>query len=93
MFCATIDVMKNFHLPLPDQTYAQLRTQAERSQVPATTLARQAIDWWLREQKRKALHDEIAAYAAEMAGTEFDLDREWEAASIEHLLGSRKRSK
>jgi hypothetical protein len=32
--------MKNFHLPLPDDIYAQLRTEAERAQVPATTLAR-----------------------------------------------------
>jgi len=32
--------MKNFHLPLPEQTYANLRAEAERAQVPATALAR-----------------------------------------------------
>ena len=48
--------MKNFHLPLPEQTYNHLRAEAERAQVPATALAREAIDWWLRQQLRKARH-------------------------------------
>ena len=26
--------MKNFHLPLPEQTYNRLRAEAERTQVP-----------------------------------------------------------
>jgi hypothetical protein len=77
--------MKNFHLPLPEQTWSGLRAEAERAQVPATALARQAIDWWLREQARKARHDEIAAWAAEMAGTDFDLDPVLESAGIEQL--------
>jgi hypothetical protein len=77
--------MKNFHLPLPEPTYAQLRAEAERTRVPATTLAREAIDAWLRDRARKATHDAIAAYAAQMAGTELDLDRELESAGIEHL--------
>jgi len=34
--------MKNFHLPLPEQTYTGLRAEAERTGVPATTLAREA---------------------------------------------------
>jgi len=80
--------MKNFHLPLPEQTYAQLRAEAERAQVPATTLAREAIDAWLRYQARKARHDAVAAYAAEMAGTDLDLDRDLESAGIEHLVKS-----
>jgi hypothetical protein len=37
--------------------------------VPATTLAREAVDWWLRQQSRKARQEAIAAYAMEMAGT------------------------
>ena len=39
-----------------------------------------------RPQWRKARHDRIAAYAAEMAGTHFDLDPDLEAAGIEHLV-------
>jgi hypothetical protein len=78
--------VKNFHLPLPDQTYLQLRAEAERTHVPATSLAREAIDFWLREKARKARHDAIAAYAAEVGGTALDLDPELEAAGIDHLL-------
>jgi hypothetical protein len=82
--------MKNFHLPLPERTYAHLRAEAERAQVPATALAREAIDCWLQQQMRKARHDRIAAYASEMAGTDLDLDRDLEAAGIEHLMRSGK---
>lgn len=78
--------MKNFHVPLPEQTYTQLREAAERTQVPATTLAREAIDSWLQDQARRARGDAIAAYAAEMAGTPLDLDRDLETAGIEHLI-------
>jgi len=85
--------VKNFHLPLPDETYSHLRAEAERMQVPATTLARQALDWWLREQFRRARQDAIAAYAAEVAGTRLDLDSELESAAIEHLLKSDKATK
>ena len=66
--------MKNFHVPPPEETYANLRAEAERMQVPATTLAREAVDWWLRQQFRKTRQDAIGAYAAEMAGTDLDLD-------------------
>ena len=78
--------MRNFHLPLPEQTYSHLRAEAERAKLPATARAREAIDWWLGQQLRKARHDQVAAYAAEMAGTEFDLDPVLEAAGIEHLV-------
>ena len=78
--------MKNFHLPLPEPTYTLLRAEAERAQVPATTLAREAIDSWLRSQARKARHEAIAKYAAKMAGTDLDLDRELESAGISRLV-------
>jgi hypothetical protein len=84
--------MKNFHLPLPEPTYTLLRAEAERAQVPATALAREAIDSWLKAQARKARHDAIAVYAAKIAGTDLDLDRELESAGISHLVkASRKR--
>ena len=85
--------MKNFHLPLPEPTYQQLRAEAERTHVPATALAREAIDLWLRQQARKARQDAIAAYAEEMAGTNFDLDPVLEAAGIEYLLAADKERK
>jgi hypothetical protein len=86
-------VMKNFHLPLPEETYTGLRAEAERTGVPATTLARQAVDWWLLQQARKTRHDAIAAYAAEMAGTRLDLDADLQSAAIEHLLNTYKATK
>lgn len=78
--------MKSFHLPLPEPTYALLRAEAERAQVPATTLAREAIDLWLKAQARKATHDAIVEYAAAMAGTAQDLDPDLESAGISHLV-------
>ncbi len=80
--------VKNFHLPLPEQTYGELRSEAERRNVPATSLARQAIQEWLRAKKKAATRRAIAAYASDMAGTEFDLDQRLESAAIESLLGS-----
>jgi predicted transcriptional regulator len=85
--------MKNFHLPLPDDTYEDLRAAAERSKVPATAIAREAIDVWLRQQSRDARHHAISAYAAEAAGTHLDLDAYLEAAAIEHLMTKRGKSK
>jgi len=82
--------MKNFHLPLPEQTYISLRAEAERLHVSATTLAREAVECWLRQQFRKATQDAIAAYARQVAGTHLDLDCDLEAAAIARL---RKASK
>jgi predicted transcriptional regulator len=77
--------MKNFHVPLPEETHRLLRATAERRKAPATTLAREAIEAWLRQEERRARHDAIAAYAATMAGTALDLDADLESAGIEHL--------
>jgi predicted transcriptional regulator len=78
--------MKNFHLPLPDQVYDELKTEAQRSQIPATSMARQAIQTWLVARRKAARKQAIAAYAAANAGTELDLDRILENATVEFLL-------
>ncbi len=80
--------MHNFHLPLPDEVYRDLREEAARSNQPATALARQAIGLWLRHRRKVVRHDAIAAFAAEHAGSRLDLDPELEAASLEHLLAT-----
>jgi hypothetical protein len=80
--------MKNFHFPLPDQIYDELKSEAERSRMPATSMARYAIQTWLAARKKTARRQAIAAYAAEMAGTEFDLDRALESATLDLLLES-----
>ncbi len=78
--------MKNFHLPLREQTYDRLRAAV----VPVTTLAREAIDLCLRQGWRQARHDAIEAYATEMAGSKFDIDPDPESAGIEHLVSGGK---
>jgi hypothetical protein len=85
--------MKNFHLPLSDEAYAGLRAEAARAQVPATALAREAIDAWLRQQIRNARHEQIAAWAAEFGASDLDLDRDLEVAAIEHVANTDKRNR
>jgi len=82
--------MRNFHLPLPEEVYRDLREEASRSSRPATALARQAIELWLRHRRKVARHQAIAAFASENAGSTLDLDTELEAASLEHLLAKQK---
>ena len=80
---------RNFHVPLPDYLHDALRKESVRLERPATELARQAIEAWLRERKRLAMFDAIAEYATdsacEGAGKE-DLDEELEAAAAVELL-------
>jgi predicted transcriptional regulator len=81
----TTSASRNLHVPLPESLDRRLRLEAERSRRPATELAREAIDRWLVERQRVAVHDGIAVYAAARAGTTDDLDPMLEAAAIEHL--------
>jgi hypothetical protein len=80
--------MSNFHLPLSPELHEMLRDEAERSGQPATTLAREALQSWLAQRRRERLHEEIAAWAAEHAGTDLDLDRDLERAGLDELEGS-----
>ena len=86
-------VLKNLHTPLPEALYQQLRAEAQRTRRPATALAREAIECWFAEKRRAALHQEISAYACEVAGTEDDHDTGLEAASVEHLLSFEKKAR
>lgn len=76
---------RNFHVPLSEPVYQRLRTLAEQQRRPATQVVKQAVEYWLDEQERLALHEEIAAYAAQTTGTAADLDADLEAAALEHL--------
>ena len=86
-------IIKNLHIPLPDELNRELRAEAKRSGQPATELAREAIRSLLELRKREALHREIAAYATVVAGTQQDLDSDLEAASVEHLLDTKESTK
>ena len=78
-----MSALRNFHLPLPEPLYRRLRDAAERTNQPATVVARYAIETWLRAERRAAVREAIAAYAVAAAGTGADLDPELEAASLE----------
>lgn len=75
--------VKNFHLPLREDVYEALRQEAAVLRKPATAVAREAIEAWLRERRRTAVHEAIAAYASRQAGTLADLDPSLERASLE----------
>ena len=77
--------VRNFHLPLPEPLYRRLQEVAARANCPATAVARHAIDSWLRQQRRAAVRETIAAYAAAAAGSHEDLDPDLEVASLEAL--------
>lgn len=86
----TVPHNKNFHVPLPDMIYSELMGLADELRIPATKLARNAIEIWLKERKKRALHKKITSYAAEMAGTSSDLDQALENAGIDFLLDEEK---
>lgn len=85
--------VRNFHLPLPEELYRRLRSQAAAAGQPATVVARHAIEAWLRQRRRAAIHEAIAAYAVKAAGTLDDLDPALEAASLEHLAAEERRAR
>ncbi|HVQ77247.1 MAG TPA: hypothetical protein VMT79_17110 [Candidatus Binatia bacterium] len=75
--------LRNFHLPLPEDTYEALRLEASRLRKPATVVAREAIEKWLEEQRRAVVREAIAAYAVQHAGSAVDLDPALESAGLE----------
>jgi predicted DNA-binding protein len=81
----------NLHVPLPGSLHQRLRAEAIRSGRPATTLAREAIEDWLRQREREQVSDAITAYAHEAAATGADLDQALERAGTEHLTGKRRK--
>jgi predicted transcriptional regulator len=85
MIYAMARPVRNFHLPLPEPLYRRLRDVADRANRPATAVARHAIESWLRQQRRAAVREAIAAYAAGAAGSRDDLDPDLETASLEVL--------
>jgi hypothetical protein len=83
----------NFHLPLPGPLQVRLREAASREGVPATTIARRALEEWLDAKARDTLANEIARYAAEVAGSPEDLDPLLETASIRAWVAAERRRK
>jgi hypothetical protein len=83
---------QNFHVPLSKDLYRELRSEARRRRIPATILARQAIEAWIENRRAEALHTEIAAYTTRHAGTAIDLDKDLERAGLEILKATSRTS-
>ena len=79
-------IQKKMHLPLSPELHADLKEQAELYGVPATALAREAIEEWLERRQRERVAEEMRAYALAVAGTGADLDEDFEGAGIEAWL-------
>lgn len=81
--------IRNFHLPLPEALYDELRSAAKDADQPATRFAQQlmrtGLDEWRRTRRRQA----IAAYAKQAAGSRDDLDPDLERAAIDVLVKPR----
>ena len=76
----------NMHVPLPTDIHARLKAVSRRSGQPTTVLVREAIEAWLAEREKEAVHDAIADYARATAGTRADLDPELESVAAAHLF-------
>ena len=81
----TVVADQQIQVSLPMELYQKLSDEAERTQQAEEAVARLAIEKWLEERRQEWIEAEIAAFAEEYAGTEFDLDNELEAAGIEFL--------
>ncbi len=82
---STTPARRNFHVPLPDDLYHALQTEAAQARQPANALARDAIASWVEQRRQARIDQAILAYAQEIAGTPDDLDPALEAASAEVL--------
>lgn len=77
--------MKKLYLPLPPETHTRLIRESEVCGVPTTALAREAISDWLDRRERERIARYLRAFALENAGSEFDLEEQFESASADTL--------
>jgi predicted DNA-binding protein len=78
------------NVPLSGDLHDRLRAEAARSRRPATIVARDAIEAWIDARERLAVHEAIADYASDVAGSPADLDPTLENTGIEHLIAKRQ---
>lgn len=80
---------KNFHVPLPEAFYDELRSVAREAGQPATRFAQELMRAGLNEWHRARRREQIAAYARQVAGSREDLDSELERAGIDAVTKRR----
>jgi hypothetical protein len=86
---AMTSATRNFHLPLPEALYDELRRAASEVNQPATRFAQELMRAGLDEWRRARRRQEIAAYARQVAGSTEDLDPELERAGLTSLAKDR----
>ncbi len=72
-----INTKQNFHLPLSPKLYAELKEHAQERGQPATELARDALEVYLRQLRIQKIETELREFVEAAAGTELDYDPEW----------------
>ncbi len=75
----------NVHVPLPEDLYRALQTEAEHTRRPVNALAREAIAHWVELRRQARIDQAILAYTEAVAGTSADLDPDLDAAGLESL--------
>lgn len=77
-------VSSTFEVSLTPELQSLLAEEVARTGSPPNRVVGDALlDWLRRRQRRRRVDAEIAAYATEHAGTEFDLDPQLEEAGLE----------
>jgi len=73
------------HLPMPREMHGRLKRESDESGTPTTVLAREAVTDWLDRRERERIARDLRTFALENAGSEFDLDEQFESGSAEAL--------
>ena len=82
----SMTTFKKLNLPLPEEMHKALFAESKHAGIPATRLARSAIQHWLDQRRQEKLQEEIHQFAMENAGGHLDLDQYLEAAATDELI-------
>jgi hypothetical protein len=85
-----VNQARNLHLPLSEALHRDLLEESARSGRPATAIVREAVEAYLRERRRAAVHEQLGVYAARWAASPIDLDETLETVAAEHLRAPRR---
>jgi hypothetical protein len=82
----SMTAFKKLNLPLPEEMHKALFAESKHAGIPATRLARSAIQAWLDQQRQERRKEEIHKFAMKNAGNDLDLDQYLEAAATDELI-------
>ena len=82
----SVTTFRKLNLPLPEEMHKALFAESKHAGIPATRLARSAIQAWLDQQRQERRKEEIHKFAMKNAGSDLDLDQYLEAAATDELI-------